>query len=408
MAHVADTPQSPPPQARPWTLRARWVFPVERPPLPGGLITVRGEFIEAVDTAGKRTPDVDLGNVAILPGLVNAHTHLDLSDARGMCPPGPDFTQWLRQVIAHRRRQTPDQVQQAIRNGIDASLRAGVTLLGDIAATRASWPALAAAPLRAVVFHELLGLSTDRATQAQREAVRWLADRPDTSTLRPGISPHAPYSVARDLFAWVGAVPDVPIATHLAETAQERALLENHAGPFLDFLRELGVWAPDQLAHDWNDVLALTGSARLLLYVHANHISAETPLPRHATVVYCPRTHSAFGHPPHPFRELLRRGVRVALGTDSLASNPDLDLLAEMRFVHQHYPDVPSATLVRMATLSGAESLGWDDVAGSLTPGKSADLIVLPLPDRDADPHELVLDSDSCVERVLWRGNWRW
>jgi len=97
----------------------------------------------------------------------------------------------------------------------------------------------------------------------------------------------------------------------------------------------------------------------------------------------------------------------VALGTDSLASNPDLDLLAEARFVHRQYPDVPGRVVLRMATLSGAEALGFGDVTGSLTPGKSADLVVLALPNREEeDPHRLVLDSSLPVQRVLWRGRW--
>jgi cytosine/adenosine deaminase-related metal-dependent hydrolase len=129
-------------------------------------------------------------------------------------------------------------------------------------------------------------------------------------------------------------------------------------------------------------------------------------MPHDHTIVYCPRTHAAFGHPPHPFCEFLQRGVRVALGTDSLASNPDLDLLAEARFVHQRYPDVPGETILRMATLSGAEALGWADETGSLTPGKSADLVVLPLPEDEADPYRLMLESSTKVRAVLFRGQW--
>jgi cytosine/adenosine deaminase-related metal-dependent hydrolase len=125
----------------------------------------------------------------------------------------------------------------------------------------------------------------------------------------------------------------------------------------------------------------------------------------YTSIVYCPRTHAAFGHPTHPFREFLARGVRVALGTDSLASNPDLDVLAEARFVHAKHPDVPGDVLLRMATLSGAEALGWADETGNLTPGKSADFIVLPLPNEEKrDPHLLVLGSAQAVSGVVFRG----
>ena len=126
------------------------------------------------------------------------------------------------------------------------------------------------------------------------------------------------------------------------------------------------------------------------------------------SIVYCPRTHAAFRHPPHPFREFLARGVRVCLGTDSLASNPDLDILAEARFVRSRYPDFPGDQLLRMVTLAGAEALGWADECGSLEAGKSADLVAVPLPDCDeADPHELLLGEDAGERRTMFRGQWR-
>jgi cytosine/adenosine deaminase-related metal-dependent hydrolase len=148
----------------------------------------------------------------------------------------------------------------------------------------------------------------------------------------------------------------------------------------------------------------LTNGLQPTLIVHGNYLRAER-FPDNASLVYCPRTHAAFGHPPHPFREFLARGVRVALGTDSLASNPDLSILNEARFLHRRHPDLPAEVLLRMATLSGAEALGWADETGSLTAGKSADLVVLPLPDRDdPDPHRLVFESDNPVSAVLFRG----
>jgi cytosine/adenosine deaminase-related metal-dependent hydrolase len=107
-----------------FTLTARWIFPVDQAPLAGGAITVRGTIIESVDPAGTRVADLDLGNVAILPGFTNAHTHLDLSDAGGKCPATPDFTNWLRAVIAHRRNQGPTEVANAIDMGLSQCLRA--------------------------------------------------------------------------------------------------------------------------------------------------------------------------------------------------------------------------------------------------------------------------------------------
>jgi cytosine/adenosine deaminase-related metal-dependent hydrolase len=404
----------PSPDPTTWTLTARWVFPVTSPPLEGGRVTIAGERIAAVEPAGTRTADVDLGNAAVVPGLVNAHTHLDLTGLLGQAPYEGDFTDWLRAVISHRRGRSPEQVQADVRAGIAESLAHGVTLLGDIAAGGMSWDALAGAPLRAVVFFELLGLSQGRADAALAAARTWLAAHPATPSCRPGLSPHAPYSVRANLFFEAARLardcqPRAPLAVHLAETADELQLLHKRQGPFVAFLKELGVWDPEGLADSPRSVLSLCNEAVPKLFIHGNYLDSSAQIPPRSTIVYCPRTHAFFRHPPHPFREFLARGLSVAMGTDSLASNPDLDLLAEARFLHHRCPEVPAATLLRMATLDGARALGWEDETGSLEPGKSADLVVLPLPGGDEpDPHRLVLRGGRAVHRVLCRGRWVW
>jgi aminodeoxyfutalosine deaminase len=393
-----------------WTLTARWVFPVAGPPLERGLVTVAGERIAAVEPRGARKPDLDLGDAAVLPGLVNAHTHLDLTGMRGLAPPSPDFTGWLRRVIAHRRGRSPEQVWADIAAGLAESQRFGTTLLGDISGDGGSWEALASAPLRAVVFREILGLPEERAAEALGAARHWLEGAATTPTCRPGLSPHAPYSVRCALFARAALLARerrCPLAVHLAESAAELDLLHRRRGPFVAFLRELGVWDAEGLADSPSQVMKLCDQRVPKLFIHGNHLAPSARVPRNSTVVYCPRTHAAFGHPPHPFRDLLARGVRVALGTDSLASNPDLDLLAEARFLHRLYPDFPGEKLLHLATLAGAEALGWADEAGSLAPGKSADLIVIPLSSQEGgDPHRLVLAFDRPVQGVLFRGRW--
>ncbi len=393
------------------TYTARWVFPVSGPPLPNGTVTVRGDRIEAVEPHGTRAPDEDLGNAAIIPGLVNPHTHLDLSGARGRVPPtDPDhFADWLRGVIAYRRTRTPEQTQADIRAGLAECLRSGTTLIGDIASEGASWDALATANTRAVVFRELIGLSEERA-RASGEATRaWYQSRPASATCRGAFSPHAPYSARNDLLisfnheGWT-------VATHLAESPGELELIRSHSGPFVSFLQDLGVWEPAGLTHSLDVPIVHSRNAGRALFIHGNYL--ELGVTRYfgpgVSVVYCPRTHAAFGHPSHPFREFLARGVRVCLGTDSLASNPDLDVLAEARFVRSRYPDVSGAQLLRMVTLSGAEALGWENETGSLEAGKSADLVVVPLPNADtADSHELLFADRAGGRRTMFRGEWR-
>ena len=407
-----------PPELR--TYAARYVFPVAGPPLPGGSVTVRGDRIESVNPAGGRPSDEDFGNAAIIPGLVNAHTHLDLTGARGLIPPtDPDhFTDWLRGVIAYRRSRTPEQVQADIRAGLAECLRAGTTLIGDITSGGASYPAVSTAAVRAVLFWEIIGLNRGRYDASLAELAEKLGGWwdppgvwPETPYCRWMTSPHAPYSANHDAARaqlWLGYA-----AIHLAESPGELELLATKTGLFVRFLQDLGVWDPTAItATSPTDFLVSytphPKARGAWLYVHCNYLTPDAPFVPAQSVVYCPRTHAAFGHPPHPFREFLARGVRVCLGTDSLASNPDLDILAEARFVHELYPDFPGDVLLKMVTLSGTEALGWADETGSLEPGKSADFVVVPLPDRDAaDPHELLFADHPGERRTLFRGEWR-
>src|SRR5205823_2558260 len=367
---------------------------------------------------GVRSAELDLGDVAILPGLVNAHTHLDLSGMKGRVASGKDFLGWLREVVHHRRNLSLEQTTKDIQAGIAECIKYGTTLVGDISSQGLSWSLLVESPLRSVVFYELLGLPKDRAERAEREVQAWLEGHPATPTCKPGLSPHAPYSVRASLFEaafQMARSHQLPLATHLAETREELELLEHHRGPFVDFLSELGVWDPKGLVHDPNDILRQSTLLPNLLVIHGNYLSDHSSLITHhsslthhsPTVVYCPRTHASFGHDEHPFREILARGGTIALGTDSLASNPDLDLLAEARFIHRNHPDVPGETLLRMITLSGAEALGWDHETGSLIPGKSADLVVLPLLPNDVlDPHSLIFESSTHIDKVMCLGRW--
>ncbi len=395
-----------------FSLTARWVLPVTAPPLERGLVTVDGETIVAVEPADTRSADVDFGEAIVLPGLVNAHTHLDLSGMRGLAPARLPLPNWLREVIAHRRTQSAEQVQADLHAGLTECLRTGTTLLGDISGNGTSWSVLAKAPIRAVVFRELLGLAGDRLHGAIATACQWSQSHESTLTCRPGLSPHAPYSAGRELYrrltAWDWPYP-VPLATHLGESLEELELLRDHSGSFVSFLQQLGVWSPEQLC-DLDELLNQLAQAATrvpVLLAHGNYLSPQQ-VPTGATVVYCPRTHAAFGHAPYPLKEFLGHGIRVALGTDSLASNPDLDLLAEARFLRRR-TELSGETILRLATLAGAEALGYGDVTGSLTPGKSADLLVVSRAESSScleTPYDLLLLSDSPVTHVLCRGRW--
>jgi cytosine/adenosine deaminase-related metal-dependent hydrolase len=235
----------------PVSYRARWIFPVDRPPIAHGTLTIVHNRIMAVDPPGRCPADVDLGQVAILPGLVNAHTHLDLGALQGKLKPPGLFTDWLREVVAYRRSSTPDEWTASIRAGIDECLRSGVTLVGDIATGGLSADLLRASPLRSVVFFEVIGLTQSRAEQTWVEFEAWIRLQKRTSRYRPGISPHAPYTVCHWLLLLArGAVEQhgLPLAIHFAETGCEAELLKKHTGPLRRFLEELGAWNEEGLS----------------------------------------------------------------------------------------------------------------------------------------------------------------
>ncbi|GIW80444.1 MAG: chlorohydrolase [Gemmatales bacterium] len=394
-----------------WILGARWVVPVSSPPLKLGRISIEGERIVETKEGGGPA-DVDLGNAVVFPGLVNCHTHLDLSGLAGQCPPTAAFPDWLRRVVKHRRSTGSTATEEHIRNGLEQVLRSGATLVGDIASQGVSFATLNKAPIWSVVFYELLGLTIERASAAENEAQRWLHGHWTATHTRQALSPHAPYSVRNTLYDAANRLARkhrLLLATHLAESQAEGELLRRQRGEFVPFLKELGVWDPSGLLRDWQEVVErmTRGGVRALL-IHGNYLASCDWLPSHCTMVYCPRTHAAFGHGPHPFRDWLDRGIRVALGTDSLASNPDLDILEEVRFLARQCPDLDSAELLKMVTLNGAWALGFEHETGTLEAGKSADLAVIELGEEDVDdPYAAILKTTRPVSRVLWRGQWR-
>ena len=388
-------------------LKSRYVVPVDGPVIENGAVVIRDGRIAAVGRANDLTasPVIDYGDAVICPGFVNAHTHLELTLLAGAAPPSPDFVDWLRRLtgILVERPATEENVGEAVRAGVAQSLAAGVTTIGDIT-RRPAWSRgpLAASPLRAVSFGEVIATGRLR-TQLNERLQAAASTQHENTRLRIGISPHAPYTVEPDGLRTCAARAmrmGAPLCIHLAETADEEAFTRKGQGRFVEFLQELGIWDEDIPAAHCSPV-ELCRSVGILgpktLIAHGNYVSdadvgiiAESG----ASVAYCPRTHHAFGHPPHPFRDLLRAGVNVCIGTDSLASNPSLSILDELRFLRQSHPDLAAQDLMTMGTLCGAVALGFDAEVGSLTVGKSADLVVIALESSGAPSRwDSVLES---------------
>jgi cytosine/adenosine deaminase-related metal-dependent hydrolase len=408
------------------SLQARYVFPVEGPPIEDGVVCLQQGRIGWVGLSRERAGDLDLGNVAIIPGFVNAHTHLELERLGASGPldratGAEDEIGWLRRVVDQRRAGSEETLRGAVGENLKACVQAGTTCLADTTTAGLSWNQVAAAPLRAVVFAELIGLKQYRGLETSDAAWNWLATiRPETQVAacaRAGLSPHAPYSTSSWLYHRA-AGSKLPLSTHLAEMPEELRLLEHRDGPLRQFLEDLGAWDDE-----WEPIgprpadYVRRGELRNAdwLIAHGTYFDPSefwqfrpeaAPDGHRVAVAFCPRTHARFGHAPHPYRALLEKGVIVCLGTDSLASAPSLSILDEMRFLHRRDQSLTGELILTMATLFGAWALRAETITGSLRPGKSADLAVIPLPDRtDRDPHLLVLQSDEPVLATLFEGD---
>jgi cytosine/adenosine deaminase-related metal-dependent hydrolase len=319
------------------------------------------------------------------------------------------FPDWIREVVAWLRagdggQRTGDRASTAISQGLAECNAAGVALVGDIETT--GWDAYdgkTQPEIDVVVLRELLGLASERIEPLLDHARKHISVQP-TKRLHAGISPHAPYSAHPNL---VQKACDLsikyraPLAMHLAESRAELELLHSHAGPLVELLKSLGAWHPDSLPLHQRplDYLKTLATAHRALVIHGNYLAADEInfLAEHRdrmSLVYCPRTHAYFGHDPYPLADMLKAGVRVAVGTDSLASNPDLKLFEELRHIAHHHPGVSPDAILRMGTLSGAEALGLVDSHGSITPGKRAALLTIPLTDPKS-PLESILHTGA-------------
>jgi cytosine/adenosine deaminase-related metal-dependent hydrolase len=383
-----------------------------------GVVTLAGDRIAAVGATAAGSCEIeDLGNAAIVPGLVNAHTHLEFSDIpRPLGEPGMIFPEWIRRVVEFRRGRASDP-RTAVGQGLEECLTAGTTALGEIA--QGDWPReeFENWPIEATVFLEAIGLAPERAAAKLDEARQHLASA-SGKHFRPGLSPHAPYTVHPELFAELvslAANAKAPIAFHLAESPEELELLATGGGPFRDLLESLGAWNPTALplgTRPLNYLRRLADARVRALVVHGNYLDAEeiallAQARERMSVVYCPRTHAYFAHARHPLPRLLEAGANVAIGTDGRASNPDLSLLEELRWIAREFPELPPETILELGTLRGAQALGQAHRIGSLAPGKLADLAIVALPALESrDPYELLFDSALPVVKTISNGSW--
>lgn len=357
-----------------------------------------------------------MGHVAIMPGLVNAHTHLELSYLRDAVPPASAFVTWIRAVLA-KRGQGPDPgsplVLDAIERALVESAASGTAVLGDISNTLLTFAPLARSPLAAVLFYELIRFGAADSRGFVDAAWRRIQGLQPTDRVRVSLAAHAPYSVAPSVFLAIreaiGRDPLVPCSVHLSESAEESEFIRAGSGPWRQLLIELGAWDPTWVAPGVTPVQFLDDNGFLddrVLAVHGVQM-APADLARLAargtTLVTCPRSNRYTGAGAPPVEAFYASGVRIAIGTDSLASAPDLNVFAELAALRALAPRVPAAQLLASATLEGARALGFGRDYGTIQPGKCARLLAIDVPAGTADVEEYLV-SGIDPSQVRWVG----
>jgi cytosine/adenosine deaminase-related metal-dependent hydrolase len=384
---------------------ADWVLPISDPPIGWGAVAIDDERIVAV---GRHQGDEDeaLGRVAVLPGLVNAHTHLELSYLHERIPSGARFLDWVRPVLAARGERTKEDdtvILHAAEKAIQYARAAGTSLIGDVTNTLATISLLRDAGMPALVFHELIGFAGLNVDEQVARARRALDEYPRGEFLRLSLAPHAPYSVSPALFAAIRRDLEAhgpAISTvHLGESPEEVELLESGGGAWRTLLQELGAWNGEWEAPQRSPVNYLADMGFLdssVLAVHGVQFDG-TDLDRlrslGVTLVSCPRSNRHVGVGSPPLEAFYAMKVNVAFGTDSLASVADLNVFAELAEARRIAPKVPARALLRSATLTGATALGFGSQLGSIEPGKRASLIGVRIPDGVSDVEEYLVSG---------------
>ena len=373
-------------------MSADWVLPIDGPPIEDGAVAFAGTRITKVGPAREIGRGRHFAGAVIMPGLVDAHSHLEYAAYTGFGD-GLDFGGWIALHLARKQRLSYEQVLALARLGAAECLSSGITTVMDASYSGASAQAAAELGLRAIVCLEVFGADPARAL-AHFEKLRLVAEAALSQRVRLGISPHAPYTVSSSVYL-AAAELGIPVATHLSESRSERLWMENGEGPLVA-LSEFLLPATGETG-----IRALARAGALGRQVVAAHCvdlepdEIELLAACDVGVAHCPRSNGFLGCGAAPLKALREAGVRVGIGTDSPASTPSFDMFEEMRFVvacaraRERSPQaVSAADVLELATLGSARALGMEGEVGSLSPGKRADIAIVTLDGTSLLPWE--------------------
>ena len=384
---------------------ARWVLPVTAAPIEHGAIAVRDGRILFVGTktdcaaSFPETSIQDFGNAVILPGLINTHSHLELTGFRGRLETA-NFFNWISTLVRLKReRLSEEDVRLSSLMGCAEAVRNGITTVGDTADSKVVVEALSVSGLRGLVFQEFFGPDTSQAQQSieglqqkLQEHRNYLSASGAESRITLGISPHAPYSVSAELYRKAAELTlreKLDVAIHAAESRDESLLLQDGSGAFGEMLRARGIkfTPPGVSTIRYFEDLGILETRPLLIHcVSADESDLQLVASAKARIAHCPKSNAKFGHGIAPWAAMKTLGITIGVGTDSVASNNRMDLLEEARFgaylhrAHQRDGEVLKAEeMLRLVTIDNARALGIDQQTGSLEIDKAADLAVISL-----------------------------
>ena len=387
---------------------ARWVIPVASPPIESGAVAVEGQRIVGVGTKTEiveRFPEfcvVLFGEAVILPGLINTHTHLELTCLRGYLEnEETDFFAWLRKLtIARLEKLTPDDLRVSATWGACEAVRAGITCVGDASdSALTSMHALRDVGIRGVVFQESFGPDPKLVDEniAKLKAKVAKIRSVETDLVRAGVSPHAPYTVCGpqlELIAKFANEERLPLMMHAAESEAEWMFLQEGCGPFAEGLAKRSIeWtAPGVSTIQYLKQIGLLETRPLLAHcIRVDDEDVETLRETGAKVAHCPKSNAKLGHGRAPFGKFIEAGVAVGLGSDSVASNNTSDILEEARFAtllaRAAGNRVTASDALAAATLGGARCFDLEGQIGELTEGAQADLAVVSLTGAHQTPN---------------------
>lgn len=394
-------------------VRARTIVTMDGAPIDNGAVAVTGSRITAVGPfnevrSTERGEVIDLGEQILLPGLINAHCHLDYTMLQGKIPRPTSFADWIRAINRAKETFSDHDYAEAINQGFAQAKGFGTTTIVNLT----GFPELLTrvrAPLRTWWFAELIDVrDPSKAESLVERAVEMLR-----LTETWGLAPHALFTASPGLFRRCGETARTNgalLTTHLAESEEEMLMSVHRKGSLYDFLLSLGV-----KLFEANRTTPLEQMLKVAapvddrwLLVHLNCVSPEdlqllAGAASKPHIVHCPRSHDYFGHPPFAYETLRKSALNVCLGTDSLASNDDLSLFAEMRHFQRVHPDLPARNVLELVTVNAATALGQSNLIGQLRPGFYADLITIPSDGTD-DVFEQILAFTGSIAFLMIAG----